>query len=241
MPRGERGLLRRLFDLAPDGMLVTRLEDGRIVMGNEACSRILGCEHGDLFARTTEEVGLWEPGDRQDMVARIRQQQSLPPREVRLDTPTGTRWVEISDELMTLGGREHVLATLHEITDRKRAEEELRAERDHYAALVATLQHGYYVIGLDGSMLDVNDRFCEMVGMSREEVLCVEVPGPWWTPEERDAVVQARRNVMKIGRAEFDWTIQRHDGHRSPVHVTSAVMHDADGNPSGIVVAVSER
>src|SRR5689334_10367476 len=164
--RGEGGLLRRLFDLAPDGMLVTRLSDGSIVMANEACARILGCEHSDLFARTTEEVGLWPAGEREGFVQRIRSEPSLPPREVRLDGPDGTRWIEVSDELMTLGGREHVLATLHDITDRKYAEQELRAERDHYAALVATLQDGYYVIGLDGQMMDVNDRFCAMVGMS---------------------------------------------------------------------------
>ncbi|MCU1426810.1 MAG: hypothetical protein JWL83_810 [Actinomycetia bacterium] len=241
MARGEGGLLRRLFELAPDGMLVTRLRDGRIVMANDACSRILGCPHSDLFARTTEEVGLWPDKDRDEFVQRARDEQVTEPREVFLDTPTGTRWVEVRDELMTLGGRAHVLAILHEITDRKAADQALRAERDHYAALVAALQDGYYVISLQGHMIDVNDRFCEMIGLSRDEALAVSTPGPWWAPEQVADIVSARRDVMRTGYAEFDWILVRSDGRRTSSHVTSAVMHDADGRVSSIVVTLRDK
>jgi PAS domain S-box-containing protein len=240
MPVGEGGLLRRLFERAPDGMLVTRLRDGRIVMANEACSRLLGVEHGDLFARTTEEIGLWPDADRETFVRRIREEESTGPREVRLDTPAGARWIEVADELVTMGGRAHVLATLHDITDRKLAEEALRAERDHYAALVATLQDGYYVVNLEGEMVDVNARFCEMVGYSREEALKLMTPGPWWPQEMHESIMAARRDVMKTGYAEFDWTLLRRGGAPIRSHVTSAVMHDADGTPSGIVVTVRD-
>ncbi len=241
MARGEGGLLRRLFELAPDGMIVTRLRDGRIVMANAACSRILGCVHSDLLARTTEEVGLWPGADRDAFVRRMRETKSSELREVCLETPSGTVWIEVKDELMTLGGRGHVLATLRDITDRKAAEQALRAERDHYAALVAALQDGYYVISLAGTMLDVNDRFCEMVGLSRDEALAVETPGPWWLPEELPAIKRGRHAVMTTGFAEFDWTLVSRDGTAIPGHVTSAVMHDADGNVSGIVVTVRNK
>src|SRR4051794_32915068 len=189
MPVGEGGLLRRLFERAPDGMLVTRLRDGRIVMANEACSRLLGVEHGDLFARTTQEIGLWPDDDRETFVRRIREETSTGSREVQLETPAGTRWVEVADELVTMGGRAHVLATLHDITDRKLVEQALRAERDHYAALVATLQDGYYVVNLEGEMVDVNARFCEMVGYSREEALALVTPGPWWPVEMHSEIM----------------------------------------------------
>src|SRR4051812_18562679 len=66
--RGEGGLLRRLFERAPDGMLVTRLRDGRIVMANEASARLLGVAHGDLVVRTTVEVGLHTDTERDHFV-----------------------------------------------------------------------------------------------------------------------------------------------------------------------------
>jgi two-component system sensor histidine kinase UhpB len=221
-------------------MLVTRLRDGRIVMANEACSKLLGVEHGDLFARTTEEIGLWPNDDRESFVRRIREETSTGTREVRLETPAGARWVEVADELVTMGGRAHVLATLHDITDRKAMEQALRAERDHYAALVATLQDGYYVVNLDGEMVDVNARFCEMTGYTRDEAVALVTPGPWWPDDMHAAIMDARRDVMKSGYAEFDWTLLRRNGATVRSHVTSAVMHDADGNPSGIVVTVRD-
>src|SRR5262249_53347011 len=149
-------------------------------MANDACSRILGCEHSDLFARTTEEVGLWPNDDRETFVAGLRVGEEAPTREVRLETPDGPRWIEVRFELISLGGHAHAITTLHDITDRVLAELALRAERDHYAALVAALQDGYYVISPTGRVVEVNDRFCALVGMSREAALEVVAPGPWW-------------------------------------------------------------
>jgi PAS domain S-box-containing protein len=241
MRPGEGGLLRRLFERAPDGMLVTRVRDGRIVMANEAAARLIGVEHGDLVVRTTEEVGLYPAGtDRESFVREVRERGSIEPREVQLDTPAGARWVEVSVELMTMGGRAHLLSTLHDISDRKRAEQALRAERDHYAALVAAIQDGYYVVDLAGKMIDVNARFCELVGYTPEEALAVHTPGPWWPDEIHDEILRARRDVMKTNHADFDWPLLRRTGERGHAHVTSAVMHDADGNPSGIVVTVRD-
>jgi PAS domain S-box-containing protein len=240
MRPGEGGLLRRLFERAPDGMLVTRLRDGRIVMANEAAARLLGIRHGDLVVRTTEEVGLYTGSDREAFVRRIRDEGSMEAVEVLRDTPEGALWLEVSAELMTLGGRAHLLATLHDITDRKHAEQALRAERDHYAALVAAIQDGYYVVDLAGQMVDVNARFCEIVGYTREEALALHTPGPWWPEAIHDEIMHARRNVMKTNYADFDWPLLRRNGERRRAHVTSAVMHDADGNPSGIVVTVRD-
>jgi PAS domain S-box-containing protein len=238
--RGEGGLLRRLFERAADGMLVTRLRDGRIVMANEASARLLGVEHGDLLARTTSEVGLWPDQDRNDFIRRMRDEGALETREIELATPTGTRWVEMSIELMTMGRRAHLLSILRDVSERRQADDALRAERDHYAALVATIQDGYYVVGLLGDMIDVNERFCSMIGYTRDEALSFTAPGPWWPPEMIETIMAARRDVMQTGYAEHDWMLERRNGDRFPVHVTSAIMHEASGSPSGIVVTMRD-
>jgi PAS domain S-box-containing protein len=137
-----------------------------------------------------------------------------------------------------LGGREHAIATLYDITDRKLAEDALRAERDHYAALVAALQDAYYVVDQDGTMLDVNQRFCDLVGYTKDEALAASTPGPWWPPELHDTIRQARADVVANQFAEFDWPILRRNGECTQGHVTSAIMHDAAGNMSGIVVTI---
>jgi PAS domain S-box-containing protein len=95
-------------------------------------------------------------------------------------------------------------------------------------------------VNLEGEMVDVNARFCEMVGYSREEALKLMTPGPWWPQEMHESIMAARRDVMKTGYAEFDWTLLRRGGAPIRSHVTSAVMHDADGTPSGIVVTVRD-
>jgi PAS domain S-box-containing protein len=79
-----------------------------------------------------------------------------------------------------------------------------------------------------------------MTGYARDEALAMATPGPWWPTEVHEEIMKARTDVMKQGRAEFDWPLQRRDGTCVPGHVTSVVMHDADGNISGIVVTVRD-
>src|SRR5690349_14578914 len=105
--RTEGGLLRRLFERATVGMLVTRLRDGRIIMANETSAVLLGVEQGDLLARTTAEIGLWPEADREAFVRTVRDKGGAEDREIWLDTPDGGRWLEVSAELVTMGGRAH--------------------------------------------------------------------------------------------------------------------------------------
>jgi hypothetical protein len=80
-----------------------------------------------------------------------------------------------------------------------------------------------------------------MVGLSREEALDVVAPGPWWPEDVIPAIMSARRDVLKAGFAESDWTLLGPGREPVECHVTSAVMHDADGVYSGIVVTVRDK
>ena len=57
--RGVEGLLQRLFDRAPDGMVVMRVDDGLIVLVNEAFGRLLGHPVDQIVGHNSAEFGLW--------------------------------------------------------------------------------------------------------------------------------------------------------------------------------------
>ena len=60
---------------------------------------------------------------------------------------------------------------VHDITYRKRAEEALRRSEDLFSAIFRQAIVGITEIDLTGRFLMINDRFCEIVGRPREEVL----------------------------------------------------------------------
>jgi PAS domain S-box-containing protein len=57
----------------PSGMVVTSLEDGRLVDFNDAFTQLTGYEREEAIGRTTTELGLWvQPEKRAEMLADLR-------------------------------------------------------------------------------------------------------------------------------------------------------------------------
>ena len=107
--------------------------------------------------------------------------------------------VEITGELQTVGGETVLLVVARDITERKRAEEELRnAEREKETILDSLVEH---VIHEDEDMrvLWANRAACESAGMTREELIgghCYRVWAEQSTPCEDCPV----RRAMATGQ-----------------------------------------
>ena len=89
----------------------------------------------------------------------------------------GTRWYEIRGQVLSGedGGPPRVSGLRFDITDRKVAEEALRKSEGLLASIFAQAQVGLSQTGTDGRFRMVNDRFCAMLGRSREELLTLRV------------------------------------------------------------------
>ncbi|MGD1950986.1 MAG: putative bifunctional diguanylate cyclase/phosphodiesterase [Leptolyngbyaceae cyanobacterium] len=68
-------------------------------------------------------------------------------------------------------GADEVLILVQDISDRKRAEIALRDSEERYRAIYNQASVGLANGTADGRFVDVNPRFCEMLGYSREELL----------------------------------------------------------------------
>src|SRR5436190_312964 len=87
----------------------------------------------------------------------------LDPHEVRLRALPGP------------DGRTLVLGSLIDVAHRDAPYERLEAwhareAKDPHAAFIASLHDGFEMIDRDGMILDVNERFAEIVGVPREEI-----------------------------------------------------------------------
>jgi PAS domain S-box-containing protein len=69
-------------------------------------------------------------------------------------------------------GTQRILLAIEDITDRKRAEEELRASETRYRRLFETAQDGILILNADtGQINDVNPFLIDMLGYTRRELL----------------------------------------------------------------------
>lgn len=121
------------------------------------------------------------------------------------------------------------LATVKDITERKRAEEALNTSAEFNKSLIGSMQDGLSVLDLDGVLVDANPALCKMTGFSREELIGSRRPFPYWPPEEVERIQAAIGNTLKGQFASYELTYMRKNGERFPVVISPSGVKNKEG------------
>jgi len=121
---------------------------------------------------------------------------------------------------------------LRDITNRKIAEETLRESEERYRHLVETMNEGLAMADQDYVFTFVNERLCEMLGYSREEMLGRQIVE--FVHEDYKDFMQdqmARRQRGEARSYEIDWRAK--DGQRVYTLISPKGFYDANGQFTG--------
>ena len=94
-------------------------------------------------------------------------------------------------------------ATIQDITERRKAEVELRLSKEFNEKLIMSMQEGLLISGLDTKIILINDSLCKITGYSKTELLKHGHPYPFWQKEDYAEVLNsysevAQENAKKI-------------------------------------------
>ncbi|MES9887503.1 MAG: ATP-binding protein [Candidatus Sedimenticola sp. 6PFRAG1] len=133
--RESEGRFRTLFASTPVGILVTGY-DGRILNCNEAIAAITGYSPDELD-RLNANMLYQDPGERSEVLRRFRIQGFVSGYELDARRKNGSQFMaSISVVPFAFGGEDALLTVMEDITERKRAEDELTRHRNHLEELV---------------------------------------------------------------------------------------------------------
>jgi diguanylate cyclase (GGDEF)-like protein/PAS domain S-box-containing protein len=136
--------------------------------------------------------------------------------------------------------RPHVyVGTVQDVTDLRQAELQARQERDYAAAITRSMRDGF-LLTRDGTILEVNQAFCELTGFTREELIGLRIPFPFWQPESDDELRRHAERIARDNHAEFETTYTRRDGTRFPVSTHTVPAEAQDGTLFGLVTTVRD-
>ncbi len=164
---------RSLAEASPAAILIHQGGPFRYV--NEVMEQMTGCSRQELL-----KMNFWEVihPDHRDHVrergeARSRGGAPPPQYEFKILTKSGqTRWVELRAKATEFEGQPAVLATLFDVTERKRVEEALQQSEELFSKAFRALSVGVGVVRLsDRQFIEVNEAFLKLFGFRREEVL----------------------------------------------------------------------
>ncbi|GAB4189474.1 MAG: hypothetical protein Fur006_30750 [Coleofasciculaceae cyanobacterium] len=176
------------------------------------------------------------PDDRQQIIASLAQQfqGNNVTREYRIICPDNSmRWIYTQVLLVRdeAGNPLRFIGFAEDITERKQAEEQLRAESDFRRAIESAIVEGIAVLDLEGRQIYVNPAFCRMVGWSEKELLGATPPFVYWPPEDIDKITQTLQLYLKGKRPPHGLEVRfmRRNGERFDVLILDAPLRNDRG------------
>lgn len=170
---------RMIFESSPDAYFVVDLSRGaKIIACNASTERILRGPREEILGKTPgEHSPPTQPDGRpteeavEEVVGKAleRGRHDFEWMHRRLDGEDF--WAHVNLVITTLGGRQIGIGAWREIGDRKRTQAELQRELEMKRSLLAFASDGIVILDLDGAVVEVNDRFCDLLERSRDEVL----------------------------------------------------------------------
>ncbi len=127
-----------------------------------------------------------------------------------------------------------------DISDRKRVETELAESQNHYARLAAASPVGIFRTNQQGDCVYVNERWCNIAGISLEEAL-----GSGWTgaiyPDDRLRVSQEWHQAAQVTQAfQSEYRFQTPTGAVTWVFGQAVAEYDNDGTLVGHIGTITD-
>ena len=228
------------FEASPVGMGLLDPE-GRLTNVNTALCTMLGYSHGELSGRPL--VDLIEPANGKRERAKVatllsRSSDSPLSSECRFARKDGsTVWTILN---LSVATNDEVIgiAQIQDISDRKRAEDELRASRERLAEAERVAHMGSWEYDLRTDRAIWSAGLLEMHGLSEEQF------DPTWEgaaeqrlfPADREFVQDTvRRAIAERSSFELEYRIIRQDGRVRTLSSRGDVVCDERGEPLRIV------
>jgi PAS domain S-box-containing protein len=229
----------RAFMAGPEAVAISDVESGRFIDVNEGFQRLLGFTREEIVGRTSLELGIWpEARERQHSVDEIVAHGSTRelPRTLRKRDGTMIPCL-LSAETIELDGRQCFVVSLHDVSERLRAERALRESEEKFSKAFHASAEAISISSAEtGRFVDVNKGYETLTGLARGRVIgrtAVEV-GMWRDPATRAPMMQ--KMVSEGSLRDYPIELQNSAGETLDV-LLSAEFIELGGTPHMVAVA----
>ncbi len=244
--QGSEALLARLLAIADDAVIVADAEH-RILLFNEGAERMFGHRQADVLGQPLEL--LLPESARQHHGNHMRAFAQSPRAARRMGERSdihGRRAdgslfdAEASISHVEIAGRTCFTAILRDVSETRLAQQRLADSESRFRGLAAAAPVGIFQTDTQGGCIYVNDRWCEIAGMSAPEAA-----GNGWLralhPADRDRVLRNWREAL-AGRGQFQtrYRFLRPDGSESWVNGNAIASRGEGGLVNGHIGTVTD-
>lgn len=193
----------KLFRLSPNGILLSTLDDSRLIEVNEALCELLGYRREELIGQSSITLGIWlNPGERIRILAELRAGRSVRLEPCEMRTKSGEkRILDISADMIEFRGNPCLFATLLDTTESRK----LEAVIEELSTPVLKAQEGLLVVPLIGRVdrsraTQLRNQLLHAVHTNRARAVVIDLTGvPKIASETADGLIRAIEAVQLLG------------------------------------------
>jgi PAS domain S-box-containing protein len=194
---------RRVLELAPDAITISRLADGKYFEVNEAFCQQTGFDRDQVIGRTVMDLNLYaDPEDRKQLVAAIRQRGRVDGMEIRFRAKDGTLLTDlVSARVISFKNEECVLIVATVINALKEAQKALVESEKRYRTILEAAPDSICLTRLsDGKYIEANSAFYQRTGFTAEETIghTSSDLDIYVDPADRDRLIKALKQSDQV-------------------------------------------
>jgi PAS domain S-box-containing protein len=234
-------LLASIVDSSDDA-IIAKTTDGTITSWNRGAELIYGYTAAEIIGKPiTMVLNPDRPNEMHDILARIRNGERVEHYETMRSRKDG-KPISISLTVSPIYDSDHKLigvsSIARDITERKRADESLRAASLYSRSLIEASLDPLVTISPEGKITDVNEATIKVTGVDREGLIGTDFSDYFTEPG------QAREGYQQVfsrgSVTDYPLTIRHRDGNVKDVLYNASVYRDAQGEVLGVFAAARD-
>ena len=188
----------QIFNASPDATIISRMDDGVIINANPAFFALGGFSKETIIGQKSLSLDFYEnPADRDRLIQALRATGYCDNMEIkfkRKNEEPGTFLMSATS--ITLNGCPHIISVIHDISERKQAEEALRKSEERYRILAENVKDVIWILDPETMcFLYVSPSVYSLRGYTPEEMMAEPIDAALTTASAQSVRDSTRRKV----------------------------------------------
>jgi PAS domain S-box-containing protein len=197
------------FKTSPYAITITRPEDGKFIEVNDSFYSMTGYSPEEALNNSSIGMDLWiDAEDRNNVLKVLRVGGAISGQEFQFKKKNGEIITcMFSAQLINIKNNRYILSSINDISERKKAEEELRESEDRFKKLSSFTFEGI-IIHDNAIAIDVNQSTINILGYDKAEIIGMNL----FTVIHADYHDLVKENIVKQVAPPYQILLIRKDG-----------------------------
>jgi PAS domain S-box-containing protein len=224
--RQSRELYTKIFQSSPAALVLSRLDNGKLIEVNEMFVKVSGFSRNELIDHTTTELNLWgDTEDRDRLIDLARSNGVKRNIELKYRRKDGTlRTCNASPQRIELDNVHCMLTVIEDITEQLEIEERVRSNEEKFRTLFDYAGDGIYIADMKGSIIDANGKALDRLGFEHDELVGKGF-AEFIAPEDIPQVVAGLQELWAKGSTFRELNGLSKQGKRIPAEINARTIN----------------